>query len=204
MDRFDQPDITILTDDKDAAWVAWELVKAAEQDGDKFFEVSQKLERSFTLERIQEVWILVNDGLRTGELLLALYAAFKALAPKQGRRITMRFGARLKIDRDNEERLRALGIDLVFEKAEEHTGTMRSNVERQFQSWAAENVHTIPGLSEPDDFQEEMQRLREQVERDLADLIPEIEEQLGDLDDLIRSTYESIHDPELGFKDSSD
>lgn len=74
------------------------------------------------------------------------------------------------------------------------------SVERQFQIWVTENIHTIPGLSDADAFGAEIARLREQVERDLAGLIPQIEEELGDLDDLLRSAYESIHDPELGFK----
>ena len=81
---------------------------------------------------------------------------------------------------------------------------MSSDVERQWKLWVHENVHNIPGLSDAESFNEEMDRLRQEAERDLGRLIPEIEEKLGDLDDLIRDAYESVHDPELGFKDPSD
>lgn len=78
---------------------------------------------------------------------------------------------------------------------------MKSRIERKYEDWASENVHTIPGL---DDLDGEVARLRAMLEEDLASDIPEIEAELGDLDDLLQSTYESIHDPELGFKDPSD
>lgn len=81
---------------------------------------------------------------------------------------------------------------------------MSSDVERQWQLWVHNNVHNIPGLSDADAFKDEIERLRQEAERDLGSLIPEIEAQLGDLADLIREAYESVHDPELGFKDPSD
>jgi hypothetical protein len=81
---------------------------------------------------------------------------------------------------------------------------MSSEVERQWHLRVHNNVYNIPGLSDADAFNDEMDRLRREAEGDLGRLIPEIEEQLGDLDDLIRHTYESVHDPELGFKDPSD
>lgn len=78
-----------------------------------------------------------------------------------------------------------------------------SDVEQKWQLWLHNNVHNIPSLSDADAFNEEIERLRQTAERDLGRLIPEIEDQLGDLNDLIRDAYESVHDPELGFKDPS-
>jgi hypothetical protein len=79
---------------------------------------------------------------------------------------------------------------------------MVADAQRQFRLWVDENVHNIPGLLDAESFNAEIARLRGQAERDLGNLISEIEEQLGDLDDLLRDAYESVQDPELGFKDS--
>jgi hypothetical protein len=81
---------------------------------------------------------------------------------------------------------------------------MSSDVEQKWQLWVHNHVHNIPGLSDADAFSEEIERLREVAERDLGRLIPEIEDQLGDVDDLIRDAYDSVHDPELDSKDASD
>ena len=58
------------------------MANAAEERGDTSFELSEKLERSFSLERVHELWIVMNDGLKSGALLAALYGAFKALKPR--------------------------------------------------------------------------------------------------------------------------
>lgn len=79
-----------------------------------------------------------------------------------------------------------------------------SDVEREWQLWAINHIHNVPGLSDADDLDAEIERLREQAERDLGDTIPHIEGQLGDLHDLIREVYDSVQDPELGFKDPID
>jgi len=73
-----------------------------------------------------------------------------------------------------------------------------------YNAWVSDNVHNIPGLSEKDDFEAEIGRLRDKLERDLSELLPELERELGDIDDALIEAYENVHDPELGFKDSSD
>lgn len=78
---------------------------------------------------------------------------------------------------------------------------MKTRAETEFDLWVGQNVHTIPGL---EDLEGEVERLRAKLEIDLAALVPEIEAELGDLDDLLSSAYESIHDPELGFRDARD
>lgn len=117
-DPFDDPDITILTNDPDASWAVWDMSNGAEEGGEKSFELSEKLERSLDLQRVHELWIVVNDGLKSGVLLLGLYAAFKALKPRDGRHITIRFGGRVQISKDDQDRFHALGIELIFEKTE--------------------------------------------------------------------------------------
>jgi hypothetical protein len=116
MSSFDHPDITIFTNDPDASWAVWEMANAAEEQGNKSFELSEKLERSFSLERLHELWIVINDGLKSGVLLLGLYGAFKALKPKEGRRIKMRFGGRVQISCEDQDRFRAIGVEIHFEK----------------------------------------------------------------------------------------
>jgi hypothetical protein len=113
---FDDPDITIFTNDPDASWAVWEMANAAEERGEKSFELSEKLERSLSPDRIHELWIVANDGLRSGVLLLSLYGAFKALEPKEGRRIKIRFRGGIQISKDDQNRFRALGIEVTFEK----------------------------------------------------------------------------------------
>jgi hypothetical protein len=88
------------------------------------------------------------------------YGAFKALKPKDGRRITIHFGARVKVSRDDPERLESLGLDLAFEKTEEEQ-IVRSDAERQFQKWVRQNVHNIPGLHDAEGLDAEVARLRE-------------------------------------------
>lgn len=75
---------------------------------------------------------------------------------------------------------------------------MRNENEAKFQHWIQSNVHNVPGL---EDLDEEVDRLRQKLEHDLAADLPEIEAEVGDLDDALRAAYEAIHDPELGFKD---
>lgn len=116
IDPFDDPDITILTNDTEFREALWDMANAAEERGDTSFALSEKLERSLTLDRVHEVWIVVNDGLKSGVLLLGLCGAFKALKPKQGRRTRIRFGGRIQLSRDEENRLRELGIEVVLEK----------------------------------------------------------------------------------------
>ena len=200
MDPFDDPDITILTNDGDASWAVWQMSHAAEEAGDTSFQVAERMQKALTLDRVHEVWIILNDALASASVVLGLYGAFKALKPKDGRRITIRFGAHVKVSRDDRERLESLGIDLAFEKTEkEHS--VRSDSERQFQEWVRQNVHNIPGLHDAEGLDAEVARLRVKIERDLPNLIPQIEEEVGDLDDALRTAYESVHDPELGFKD---
>jgi len=203
VDLFDDPDITIFTNDNEASFIAWQIANAAEKEGDQYFSISEKLERSFTTEAVREVWIIVDDLLKTRKLLLEFYAAYKALSAVEGRRTTIRFGARVRVDRDHQERLRSLGIDLIFEKSD-GDNRVKSKAERQWQLWVADNVHNAPGLSESEFLDAELARLRKQLDRDLPELTARIEEELGDIDDLLRAAYESIHDPELGFKDSND
>ena len=71
---------------------------------------------------------------------------------------------------------------------------------RALEEWISANVHNIPGLHDAEGFDAEVARLRAKLEKDLAELIPSIEEELGDLDDLLTAAYENVHDPELGFK----
>lgn len=116
MDPFDDPDITILTNDTDFREALWDMANAAEERGDTSFELSEKLERSLSLDRVHEIWLVVNDGLQSGGLLLGIYAACKALKTKEGRRTRITFGGRLQISRDDQDRFRAMGIEVVIEK----------------------------------------------------------------------------------------
>lgn len=79
-----------------------------------------------------------------------------------------------------------------------------SRAREAFQVWTAENIHNVPGVWDREAMDAEMKRLRAQLERDLPVLLAEIEEELGELDDLLLEAYENVYDPETGFQDGSD
>lgn len=116
MDVFDDPDIAVITNDRDANWAVWEVANAAEQNGDKSYEIAEKMQKALTPERIHEIWIVLNDALTSAGLLFGVYKAWKALGAKAGRRITVKLGARVKLSRDDRDRLESIGVALAFEK----------------------------------------------------------------------------------------
>lgn len=102
--QFESPDITILTNDAIAREAIWDL-----QDT---FQVSEKLERSFSPERIHEIWLIANDALQSGALIAAIYKIFK---PAKGK-TTIRVGARLKLSKNDSQKLKEIGCEITFEK----------------------------------------------------------------------------------------
>jgi hypothetical protein len=118
MDRFDTPDITILTNDGEATMALWRMANADRDSGNSSYEMAEKMQKAFTPERIHEIWIVVNDGLKSGVLLAGIYAALKPFT-KAGKKIAIRFRASFKISRDDQDRLESLGCAIEFEKPEE-------------------------------------------------------------------------------------
>jgi hypothetical protein len=67
--------------------------------------------------------------------------------------------------------------------------------------WISANVHNVPGLTDPGP---EVDRLAGELWADAASAgIPrsEIEAVVGDTTEALTEAYETVHDPELGFKD---
>jgi hypothetical protein len=126
-DPFDHPDITIITTDNDASMAVWEMANRASDEGDTSFDIAEKLEKALVVERIHEIWIVVNDALKSGGLIAAIYAALK---PFKGKRISIRFAARITLTRDQKDRLESIGCEVVMEK-ESAQPTLSSRDENQ-------------------------------------------------------------------------
>lgn len=104
IDPFSDPDITILTTDREAREAIWDL-----QDT---FQVSEKLERSFTPERVHEIWLVANDALQSGALVAAIYKIFK---PSKGK-TSIRIGTRFNLTKDDAQKMKEIGCEVTFEK----------------------------------------------------------------------------------------
>jgi hypothetical protein len=112
-DPFDHPDITIKTTDNDASMAVWEMANKASDEGDTSFDIAEKMEKSHVAERIHEIWLVVNDALKSGALNAAIYTALK---PFKGKRISIRFAGRITLTRDQKERLESIGCEVAVEK----------------------------------------------------------------------------------------
>lgn len=115
---FDSPDITIQTDDHDLAMEIWGIANAAKDQGNNGLFLSEKMEKSFTPERVHELWLVVNDALTSVGTLAAIWAAMKVSKGKK----SIRIAARLKLSNGDQDNLKTLGCVVEFEKSEEDQG----------------------------------------------------------------------------------
>lgn len=116
MSRFGHPDITILTNDRDAAMALWGMANEAHDAGDSSFEMSERMQKAFKPERVHEIWLIVNDALKTGALLAAIYATLRTVDGLRSKTLSIRISSNLKISRDDKDRLESLGCEVRFER----------------------------------------------------------------------------------------
>lgn len=115
IDPFDSPDITIQTDDHDLAMQIWGIANAAKDKGNNGLFLSEKMEKSFTPERVHELWLVVNDALTSVATLAAIWTAVRVAKGKK----SIRVSAKLKLSKGDQDRLKTLGCEVEFEKSEE-------------------------------------------------------------------------------------
>ena len=111
----DSPDITIQTDDHDLAMQIWGIANAAKDEGNNGLLLSEKMEKSFTPERVHELWLVVNDALTSVGTLAAIWAAMKVAKGKK----SIRIAAKLKLSKGDQDNLKTLGCEVEFERSEE-------------------------------------------------------------------------------------
>ena len=116
MDAFDKPDITITTNDGEAAMALWEMRNEAKDAGDVSYDMAEKMKKAFTPERVHEIWLVVNDALQTGALFAGIYAALRTVEGLSSKSLSIRIGGRVTMTRDAQERLESLGCEIHFEK----------------------------------------------------------------------------------------
>jgi len=77
---------------------------------------------------------------------------------------------------------------------------MADDLEVILDRWLDENVHNVPGLSDAEQLDAEIDRLRAKLKRDLDAHFTAIDATY-ELDDVLQAKLESVLDPELGFRD---